>query len=148
MNSKYLTTVNLDPFLKGAIGVNSHFADMLNRCENANTGNYPPYNIIEVDEDHYIVELAIAGFEKDEVDVTVENGTLIVESVHTAEPYDEDVTEPNYIHHGISSRAFKRMWQLADHVEVTGAAIQNGILTIGLTRKVPEALQPKKIEIK
>jgi len=146
--TRHLTTVNLDPFLRNAIGVNNLFTDMLYRCETVNAGNFPPYNIIAVDDDHYEIEMAIAGFSKDNVDIRVENGELIVESVHNDDADNADSIEVNYIHHGIADRSFRRIWALADHVEVTDATLDNGILKIKLERQVPEALKPKLIQIK
>ena len=145
MNSKYLTTVNLDPFLRNAIGVNNLFENMLNRCENVNSGNYPPYNIIRHDDNYYTIEIAVAGFDKDNIDIRVENSELVVESVGADEV---NVEEPEYIHKGIAVRQFKRTWALADHVKVVDARMENGLLHISLKREVPEALKPKQIEIR
>jgi molecular chaperone IbpA len=148
-NSRYLTSINLDPFLKNAIGFSNNIQSMLDRCENANTGNYPPFNIVEIDEDHYRVELAVAGFKNDELTVEVENGELKVSGFQeTVTEEDEDLPDERYIHRGISARSFTRVWTLADHVEVTDASMEDGILKIELEREVPEALQPKRIEIK
>lgn len=145
--SRYLTTLNLDPFLRNAIGMDRVFESMMPRIEHANSGNYPPYNIIGVDDDNWLVEIAVAGFDKDEIDITVENGQLVIKGDHVTVEEDEG-PEHEYLHRGISSRSFERTFTLADHVEVKNADIKNGILTIALEREVPEALKPKRIEIK
>ena len=150
MNSRNLTTLNLEPFLRNAIGVDRFFENTLNRIEHANTGNYPPYNIIEVDENHYEIEVAVAGFDKEEISVRVEDGYLSVAGDHKEEIVDTGMAadDVNYIHRGISARSFERKFALAEHVEVTGAEVINGILKVELQREIPEALKPKLIEIK
>ena len=144
MTSKHLTTLNLDPFLRNAIGVHRTFENMLDRFEHVNTGNYPPYNIVQIDDDNYRVEIAVAGFSKDDISITVEDGQLDVRG-ESSEPRTAGET---FLHQGISARAFERHFALADHVEVKGASVINGILMITLQREVPEALKPKLIEIK
>ena len=149
MNSRHLTTLNLEPFLRSAIGMDRIFENTLSRIEGANTGNYPPYNIIEISDTQYEIELAVAGFNKDEIKITIDDGYLTIASDKIAEVWDEKVgDEKNYIHRGISGRSFERKFALAEYVEVVVAAVENGILTIALERNVPEVLKPKTIEIK
>ena len=142
MQNKHLTTLNLEPFIKNSIGLNQFMNSLYGQVEHANTGNYPPYNIIEDDENHYRVEVAVAGFAKEDIKVTVENFKLILEGSKVVD------ASANMLHNGISSRDFVRSFALADHVEVTDATVENGILTVQLERNIPEALKPKQIKIK
>jgi len=146
--TRHLSTINLDPFLRSTIGLPGMFENMINRAEQCqtNNGNYPPYNIIEIDEDHYLVEVAVAGFNKDEITITTHDGQLKIEGYQVDK--DEESEEPNYLHKGISARSFEREWALAEHVEVTNAQVENGLLQIELAREIPEALKPKTIKIK
>ena len=146
MTTRQLTTLNLDTFTRNAIGVREFMNSVQDRIEHANTGNYPPYNIIELSEDAYRLEMAIAGFSKDDVTITVENSQLEIAGDSTRKSADE--LGGGYLHHGIGSRAFERRFALADHVEVTSASVTDGILTVDLARVVPEELKPKTIEIK
>ena len=146
--TRNLTTLNLDPFLRSTIGLPSMFENMINRAEQCqtNNGSYPPYNIIEIDEDHYLVEVAVAGFNKDEIEITTHDGRLKIEGRQNRN--DDELDELTYLHKGISARSFEREWALAEHVEVTKAKVENGLLQIELAREIPEALKPKTITIK
>lgn len=107
-----------------------------------NTTVYPPHNVVKLTEDSYVIELAVAGFAEPELDIeTVENSLVI-----TGEKSDKD--EREYAHRGISARKFTRRFTLAEHVVVSGASLQNGILSISLERQVPEEKKPRKITIK
>ncbi|MBT7648663.1 MAG: Hsp20 family protein, partial [Rhodospirillaceae bacterium] len=105
---------------------------------------YPPYNIEKVDENDYRITMALAGFGEDDLDIEVKDATVTV-SGEIAQTKDEGRT---YLHRGIAGRSFKRTFQLADHVRVSGAALENGLLHIDLVREVPEALKPRTIEIR
>lgn len=105
---------------------------------------YPPYNIVRTGQDAYRVTLAVAGFSENELDVTVKDNLLTVRGQASDSEQDKDVT---YLHRGIARRAFEHRFQLADHVRVTGATLNNGLLDIQLVREVPEAMKPQKIEI-
>jgi molecular chaperone IbpA len=102
---------------------------------------YPPYNIEVLEDDRYAITLAVAGFERDEIDIDVEKGVLSVRGKKA------DEVERNYLYHGIANRAFERKFNLADYVEVTGAKLNNGLLTIDLVKEIPEAMKPRKITI-
>jgi len=145
MTSKHLTTLNLEPFLRNTIGLDRIFENMMPRIDQLNSTNYPPYNIIALDNDNYVIEVAVAGFTKDEITVTTKDGTLTIEGKHVDKTEDENL---NYLHRGISSRAFKREFALADYVEVEDAKIEDGILKISLKRELPESMKPKRIEVK
>ena len=103
---------------------------------------FPPHNIIKVNDTHYMVELAIAGFDEKEIDITVKDGLMTVKG--EKQQVDNEV---NYLHKGIGTRSFSKTIRLADTIEVQGAAFKNGILSIGLENIIPESKKPKKIEI-
>ena len=103
---------------------------------------FPPHNIIKVNDTHYMVELAIAGFDEKEIDITVKDGLMTVKG--EKQQADDEV---NYLHKGIGTRSFSKTIRLADTIEVQGAAFKNGILSIGLENIIPESKKPKKIEI-
>ena len=124
------------------------FEPTLRRLANAetlgNTTGYPPYNLERVAEHQYRITLAVAGFTLDELDITLTDNNLVV--VGNTEGRQED-TGRTVIHKGIAERNFTRSFVLADHVVVTGASLEHGLLTIELTQEVPEALKPRKIQI-
>lgn len=141
-----ITTLDLNPFYRNAIGVDQLFNRIINQIDHhGNDGtNYPPYNIIKTGEDTFEVQVATAGFSEGEVNVEVKDNTLIV----TGKKQDKELPEGHeYSHKGISARNFVRTFSLADYVEVVNASSKNGILTIRLERNIPEALQPKTIDI-
>jgi len=127
-----------DPFF---IGFNRDLG-RLNSVHKTNTTSYPPYDLIKLDQDTYRLSLAIAGFTKEDIDVTVDNGTLIIkgEIIH--------VTDAEVIHKGIASRKFIRSFALGEYMEVTGAELKDGMLHINVDRIVPEEKKPKAIKIK
>lgn len=121
------------------------FDNMFNRLHNIPTSGasgYPPYNVIKVSDSITKIELAVAGFRPEELDVSLQNGLLSVTGIN------ETDTSVNYLHRGIATRKFERNWQLADGVEVKGATVENGLLVITLEHLVPEQDKPKKIAIK
>lgn len=141
MTSQYtIRTINLPEFSRHAVGFDRMFAD-LERVFTAGKDNYPPYNLVQLEEDKFAIEVAVAGFKKEEIEVEVEDAVLTVKGEHKP---DDDRT---FLHKGISSRNFKRTIALAEHVEVRGAKIEDGILTISLERVVPEERKPKRIAI-
>jgi molecular chaperone IbpA len=126
------------------IGIDQMF-DQLNRGLQKSI-TYPPHNIIKTSQDKYVLELALAGFNKDGIDITVEGDTLTVKSKKLPQP-DEGERELEYLHRGISQRAFTREFQLGEHMNVREAAFTNGILSISLERKLPDELKPRAIAI-
>ena len=106
------------------------------------SSSFPPHNILKLDESRYVVELAIAGFSKDEIEITVEDGTLTVKG-----DKKEKDTDVQYLHRGIGTRSFTKTLTVADTIEVKGAEFKDGILRIGLENIVPEHKKPRKIEI-
>jgi len=115
---------------------------MLSTTELKSNNSFPPHNIVKVDDYHYIVELAVAGYSKDEIDTTVDDGHLIIKG--NKEDKDKDV---KYLHKGIGLRSFTKTLKIADTVEVRGAEYNDGILKIGLENVIPENKKPRKIEI-
>lgn len=138
------TTETLTPLFKSSIGfdrlVNEFFNDP--GFTNAQTG-YPPYNISKDNDDIYEITLAVAGFKKTDIDIELENGTLIITG--KSEVLDSD--EKEYLHKGIAERNFVRTFKLAEYVEVKKASLEDGILRVSLFRNIPEALKPQSIEI-
>lgn len=140
-------TFDLTPFHRATVGFDSLFDELENRFFTGNAVNgtsYPPYNIIKEDEGKYAIELALAGFDRKDVDIEIDQGDLVISG--NTEGKEEGDTR-NYMHKGIAGRAFKRVFKLADHVEVKGAEMKNGILTVTLEKEIPEALKPRKIEV-
>jgi molecular chaperone IbpA len=138
------TTLDLPSLHRATIGFDRLFDEMERKFANSpNSNGYPPYNIAQINDDEYMISLAVAGFGMDNLDITKDGNILTVEG--TSPKGDENV---NYLHKGIAGRNFRREFTLADHVEVHCANLELGMLNIHLVREVPEALKPKKIEIK
>lgn len=127
-----------DPFF---IGFNRNLTQ-LNNIYKANNQSYPPYDLVKLDEDTYRLSIAVAGFSKDNIDVAVDNGTLIVKG-EIIESSDAEV-----VHKGIATRKFTRSFALGEYMEVTGADMKDGMLNISIDRIVPEEKKPKTIKIK
>ena len=138
-----LTTLDLPNFHRATIGFDRIFEQMERQFANSPNGQgYPPYNIAQINEDEFMISLAVAGFGMDNLSIEKDGDQLRVEG--TAPGGDEDV---NYLHKGIGGRNFRREFTLADHVEVENAQLELGMLNIHLKRNIPEELQPKKIKI-
>jgi len=139
-----ITTLDLNPFYRNSVGVDRLFDRLLHQVDTASTANYPPYNILKTGDNTYRIEVAVAGFSQGEVSVTVNEGNLVI----LGEKADTVLPEGHtYEYQGISARRFVRSFTLADYVEVTDAVSRDGILTVSLERKVPEAMKPKTIAI-
>jgi molecular chaperone IbpA len=113
--------------------------DLINK---ENTNVYPPHNVVKLDEDNFVIELAVAGFDTKELDIETLENSLVV----TGEKSGKD--EREYSHKGISTRKFTRRFSLAEHVHVSGASLEHGILSISLERQIPEEKKPRTIKIK
>ena len=133
-----MRTFDLTPLYRTAIG----FDRLANLLNGTDAPSYPPYNIELVEEDKYRIVMALAGFDRSELDITSERDALVVTGRK-----QKDAVERTFLHRGIAARDFEQRFQLADHVKVTGASFENGMLTIDLVREVPEALRPRKIAI-
>ena len=128
-----------DPFF---IGFNREMERMAYVHQAATRQTYPPYDVLKLDDDTYQVSIAVAGFTKGDIDVSVDNGTLIVKGEIT------EVTDGEYLHKGIAARKFTRTFGLGEYMEVTGAEMKDGMLHIDIDRIVPEGKKPKEIAIK
>jgi molecular chaperone IbpA len=104
--------------------------------------SYPPYNVVKINDDHLVMEFAVAGFKKDEVSITTEKNVLTIKSTK------DETNEKEYLHKGIAARKFTRLFTLPEYFEVDGASVDNGILYIDLVRNIPEDKKPKTIKIK
>jgi molecular chaperone IbpA len=131
------------PLYRATVGFD-RLADMMDRALTTDVSqpSYPPYNIEKTDENAYRISIAVAGFTPDELSVEVKEATLVV-SARKA----DDAKPGQYLHRGIATRAFERRFALADHMRVTGAVHEHGMLHIELVREMPEALKPRRIEI-
>lgn len=137
-----MTAYDFTPLFRTAIGFD-RLADALESANRADASGYPPYNIELTGEDQYRISLAVAGFSADELDIEVKENRLTV----TGKKAD-DSAEHKYMHRGIATRSFQRVYQLADYVRVKGADLRDGLLHIDLAREVPEAMKPRRIEIR
>jgi molecular chaperone IbpA len=131
------------PLHRATIGFDQ-IADMMDRVLTNDVAqpSYPPYNIEKTDADTYRISVAVAGFSENDLSVEMKENSLLVAGKKATED-----KERSYLHRGIATRAFERRFALADHVRVTGASHENGMLNIDLKREVPEALKPRRIEI-
>ena len=146
MTNKALSIFNqLRPLSVGFDDVFDHFESMFDSDFRLPTVNYPPYNIVKTDTNKYDIEVALAGFNKKDIDVSVENGVLTIESKVEEKDKDED---GNTIYKGISKRYFKRSFTIADDVEIKGAELKDGLLKVSMEKIVPESKKLKSIEIK
>ena len=130
------------PLYRSSIGFD-HLARMLDEASTFETPTYPPYNIERMGEDEYLISLAIAGFSSDDVNIEVKGNDLTI----TGKKTDKPDGKKEYLHQGIAGRSFQQTFQLADHVEVKGAELNEGLLQISLQRVVPEAMKPRTIAI-
>lgn len=138
-----ISTLDLPSIHRHFVGFDRMFDEMDRVFENSAKGQgYPPYNIAQINEDEYMISLAVAGFGMDNLSIEKDGDQLRVEG--TAPGGDEEV---NYLHKGIGGRNFRREFTLADHVDVENAQLELGMLNIHLKRNIPEELQPKKIKI-
>lgn len=139
-----MTTFDFAPLYRNSIGFD-RLASLLTAAQRGEQGNgYPPYNILAEDENRYRITMAVAGFGEGDLEITSEQNTLTVSGKRDE---DDDSDAGRFLHRGIANRAFERRFNLADHVRVTGAALQNGLLHIDLEREIPEEMKPRKIEI-
>jgi molecular chaperone IbpA len=135
--------IDFSPLYRSAVGFD-HLASLLDATTRAeqNQPAYPPYNIEQLDEDHYRITMAIAGFEQQDLNIEVEQNSL---KITGNKP--EEAESKRYLHRGIAARSFERHFQLAEHIKVNGAKLKNGLLHIDMEREIPEALKPRTIKI-
>ena len=133
----------IDALNRALIGFDTMFDTLERRFANSVSNNYPPHNIIKTGENQYEIQLAVTGFYKGEVSVTVEDNVLVVKG----ESQTTDYAPEAYLHRGLATRDFVKEFPLAEHIEVAGAEIKNGMLTIKLVRNIPESAKAKVIDI-
>ena len=137
-----LTRFDTQALNRALVGFDRIFDDMERRFANQISSNYPPFNIAKVGENLYDIVIAVTGFEKDEIAVTVEANELTVKGERK-----NDSPEPEYLHRGLALRDFERTFTLAEHMKVRKAEIKNGILLIQVEREIPEEMKPRVIDI-
>jgi len=138
-----LSRIDTQSLNRALIGFDRLFTDVERRFANQVQTNYPPYNILKHDDDLFEIEIAVAGFDKEDISIEVDQNQLTIKGQRIKE---EDVSM--YLHRGLAARDFERSFTLAEHMEVGDAELTNGILRVKLTRIVPEALKPRLIAIK
>jgi len=129
------------PYRRSTIGFDRLFDLLEDSALGQGSENYPPFDLIRVDNNHYRIALAVAGFSRDEIDITAQQNQLIV----TGRKADDDKVD--YVHRGIANRQFERRFGLADFIKVTDARLTDGLLSIDLVREIPEAMKPRNISI-
>jgi molecular chaperone IbpA len=134
-------TTALNQLNRALVGFDRMFTERLNTNQ-----TYPPYNIVKKDEDNYVIEIAVAGFNISEIDVEVNQNLLTIRGEKTI-GMTEDESKFEYLHRGLAYRNFEKSLTLAQHMEVGQASIKDGVLCIAITRVVPEALKPRKVQV-
>ncbi|MCH6587426.1 MAG: Hsp20 family protein [Proteobacteria bacterium] len=143
-----MRSYDLTPLLRATVGFDRMF-NMLDAAARLDEGalGYPPYNIEKTGPDAYRIVMAVAGFGEGDLDVTVKENSLVVTGKKDKAPETQAQARERYLHRGIATRAFERRFDLADHMRVTGARLENGLLHIELVRELPEAMKPRSIAI-
>jgi molecular chaperone IbpA len=134
-------SIDLSPLYQTAIGFD-RMAALLDGMARDSKPSYPPYNIERVDENHYRISMAVAGFSRDELEITSEQNTLVISGRSGA-----DDAQREYLYRGIAARNFERKFELAEHVKVVSARLEHGLLHVELEREIPEAMKPRRIAI-
>jgi molecular chaperone IbpA len=143
MTNHQLVRFDTNALNRALIGFDSLFDNFEHRFANQINNTYPPYNILKHDENSYELEIAVTGFDKDEITVEIDQNNLVVKGSKK----EVDIDPPAYLHRSLATRDFTRSWQLGEHIEVSEGRIKNGVLTIELTRVVPEALKPRQLKL-
>ena len=146
MTQLQIHTLDLPAFVnqihRHTIGFDNLFSELNRNFANSKSDNYPPHNVIRLDDQHHVIEIAVAGFAEEEIDVELKDSVLTVRGEQAKK--DDEI---EYLHKGLSTRNFERTFRLADNTEVRGATIKNGILAIALEHIVPDEKKAKKIAI-
>lgn len=135
------TSYDYAPLFRSTVGFDRVFNLLENAQRARSISDWPPYDIVKTGDDSYRISIAVAGFSQDDLDVTFQTNLLTVIGKK------QETANDGYLHRGIAGRPFERRFELADHVRVNGADLQNGLLSIDLVREIPEALKPRKIDI-
>ena len=135
---------DFSPYRRSTVGFDRLFDMLENNAAGAAQENYPPFDLIKDGDNEYRIELAVAGFKPDELDITAQQNVLIVSGRKNDE---SDEKSSNYVYRGIATRSFERRFALADHIQVRGADMKDGLLSVRLVREIPEAMKPRKIDI-
>ena len=135
-----MRSYDFSPLWRSTVGFDRLF-DLAESAQRASEDNYPPYNIERLADDRYQISLAVAGFAPNEISITAEQNVVTIEGTKT------EKAEREFLYRGISTRAFKRQFNLADYVQVKDASFNNGLLKIELVREIPEAMKPRRIAI-
>lgn len=143
MQLKTIDVAALAQLNRALIGFDRIFHDVETRYASSVQTNYPPYNVIKHDNNNFEIEVAVAGFEREDITVHVDQDQLVIRGCRIK---DADVSK--YLHRGLAARDFERSWTLAEHMQVSDAELTNGILRVKITRIVPEELKPRLISIK
>lgn len=142
-----LRSFDLPAIHKFGIGFDNLFDDLMRMNAQQSNTNYPPYNIVQINDDEYMISVAVAGFGPDNLTVTKDKKVLIIEGKHASESVKNEDSSTVYLHKGIGERSFRREFTLADYVEISNAHLELGILSVHLKREVPEQDKPKTIAI-
>jgi molecular chaperone IbpA len=138
-----MTRISFGPLFHQTLGFENFIRDVEKMLDNeVKPSTFPPHNIIKSDENKYVVELAVAGFAKDEIEISLQDGSLTIKGEKK-----ENTPDIQYLHRGIGTRSFTKVITIADTIEVKGAEIKDGILRVGLENVIPEHKKPRKIEI-
>jgi molecular chaperone IbpA len=138
------TAFDFAPFRRSTVGFDRLFDMLENSSFGASQENYPPFDLIRKGENDYCIQLAVAGFKADEIDITAQQNVLLVSGKKSDE---SDERGGDFIYRGIANRSFERRFALADHIKVKSADLKDGMLSIELVREIPEAMKPRKIDI-
>ena len=143
-----MRNVDLTPFLRATVGFDRmmNLLDASTRIDEGANG-YPPYNIEKTGENAYQITMAVAGFSETDLEVTVKESSLAIVGKIVGKKESDEKEAPKYLHRGIANRAFERRFDLADHIQVVTARLENGLLSVDLVREVPEAMKPRSIKI-
>jgi molecular chaperone IbpA len=137
---------DLTPLFRSTVGFDRLNDLFQNAARDETTSTYPPYNIAKVNEDHYYITMAVAGFSRADVNIILQKNLLTI-SGQAQEIANDDETQLTYLYKGIANRAFERKFNLAEHMKVVGAKLNDGLLTVELVREIPEEIKPKQIAI-
>ncbi len=139
-----MNTLDFSPLFRSTVGFDRLSQMLESNLMSEPSVSYPPYNIVKLDDDNYRISMAVAGFAEKDIEITAKENQLVVQGKAAG---SEEQKGGAYLHRGIAERAFERRFQLAEHIRVTNAGLENGLLTISLVREIPEQMKPRKIDI-